>query len=373
MPHISGPADGPVAVTGASGYIGSQLVRNLINEGYTVRGCVRDATRQDKVGYLKALNGQGPGSIEIYSRDLFQASAGVYDDVFEGCSAVFHVAADVGSDPTYGERTPQRTFDGCMTATTGVLESCRKAKSVRRVVYTSSTSAVMGLGPGGHSGEGYEYQDDDWAGAGPYETIEERWTVTSPRTGKVRKLWTLERQAYAMGKVEAEQYAHQWGAQTGIDVVSCNPCHVLGPLMGRAHNTTWQKRIGQMLMGEGGHEGRPPMLWNIIDNRDIAESQRLMATSEVASNGSRYMLAATDVSGEFTVQELIDALRELYPDIDVAGDYRPPPTPDRPHGKCTKAITELGLQTHGVRDTLRATVDSLIDVAGVTPKMRSAR
>ncbi|PZC48337.1 MAG: bifunctional dihydroflavonol 4-reductase/flavanone 4-reductase [Chloroflexi bacterium] len=370
MPHISGPADGPVAVTGASGYIGAQLVKNLISDGYTVRGCVRDATRQDKVGYLNALNDQGPGSIEILSRDLFQAADGVYDDVFQGCSVVFHVAADLGTDPTYGDRSPQRTFDGCMTTTTGVLDSCAKAGSVQRVVYTSSLAAVAGLGSGGAPGDGYEYQDDDWAGAGPYETIEHRWTVTSPRTGELRKLWTLERQAYAMGKVEAEQYAYKWGAETGIDVVTCNPCHVLGPLMGKAHNTTWQQRIGQMLQGENGHEGRGNILWNIIDNRDIAESQRLMAVSDVATNGSRYILAATEASGELTVQQLIDTLQQIYPDTDIAGDYAPPPTADTPHAKSTKAIRELGLTTHSVRDTLTATVDSLISVAGIVPKAR---
>lgn len=36
------PADGPVAVTGASGYIGSWTVRDLLEHGYGVRACVRD-------------------------------------------------------------------------------------------------------------------------------------------------------------------------------------------------------------------------------------------------------------------------------------------------------------------------------------------
>ncbi|MDD9947218.1 MAG: NAD-dependent epimerase/dehydratase family protein [Myxococcales bacterium] len=373
MPHINGPQDGPVAVTGASGYIGSHVVRCLVRDGYTVHACVRDASRKDKTAHLLAMGEQGPGTVRIFSADLLKAQQGAYDEAFQNCVAVFHVAADLGSDPNYGRPTPQRTFDSCMTATQGVLESARQARTVRRVVYTSSTSAVMGLRPGGKTAEGYEYKDDDWAGEGPYETIEERWTVVSPRSGKVHKLWTLERQAYAMGKVEAEQYAYRWGAEHGIDVVSCCPCHVLGPLLIKAHDATWQHRIGLMLQGRSGHRGRPNMLWNIVDVRDVAKAQVLMATSDVAKNGSRYMLAAPDSHGELTVQELLDTLAEIYPNVDIAGDYAPPPTEDQPHGKSAKAIRELGLRPHTTRQTLRDTCESLFAVASVKPALKRAQ
>ena len=46
------PADGPVAVTGASGYIGSWTVQDLVEEGYDVRACVRDTTKPEKVDHL---------------------------------------------------------------------------------------------------------------------------------------------------------------------------------------------------------------------------------------------------------------------------------------------------------------------------------
>jgi hypothetical protein len=127
-----------------------------------------------------------------------------------------------------------------------------------------------------------------------------------------------------------------------------------------------------MLQGESGHEGRFNSLWNIIDARDIAEAQRLLATSETAKNGSRYILAAIDASGELTVQELIDTLGELYPDIDVAGGYEPPPTPDHPHGKSTKAINELGLKTHSIGETLKDTGDSLMAFGVIEPAMKKA-
>lgn len=40
--------DGPVAVTGASGYIGSRIVEDLLDQGYQVHACVRDASNSKK-------------------------------------------------------------------------------------------------------------------------------------------------------------------------------------------------------------------------------------------------------------------------------------------------------------------------------------
>ena len=40
--------DGPVAVTGASGYIGSRIVEDLLQQGYEVHACVRDASNEQK-------------------------------------------------------------------------------------------------------------------------------------------------------------------------------------------------------------------------------------------------------------------------------------------------------------------------------------
>ncbi len=371
MPSISGPEEGPVAVTGASGYIGSHLVKNLVEAGYNVYACVRDTSRTDKISYLHAMDEKGPGNIELYSCDLIKAAEGSYDEAFAGCSAVFHVAADIGTDPTYGKPSPQRIYDGLLDATGGVLESCRKAGTVKRVVYTSSCAAIMG---GGRFAD-YIYTEEDWVG-GSYESLEERHTSTNPE-GKISMNWTVEQKDYAKGKVDAEKLGYAFGEKHGIDVVSCCPCHVLGPLLGKPHNTIWQHRIGLFLSGTTFRDltfapvDGPGMRWNIIDVRDIAEAQRLMATSEVAQNGSRYMLVATDESGELSMRMLLDLLAELYPEIDVARDYDPPATDARLRARCTKAITELGLKTHHVRDTLKATGDTLIEFGCITPARKS--
>ena len=60
MPPIS-PADGPVAVTGASGYVGAHIVLNLVDHGYHVRCCVRDATNPLKYAPAPPARAPRPG------------------------------------------------------------------------------------------------------------------------------------------------------------------------------------------------------------------------------------------------------------------------------------------------------------------------
>ena len=78
------------------------------------------------------------------------------------------------------------------------------------------------------------------------------------------------------------------------------------------------------------------------DSLPVPRHGPLMATSSVATNGSRYILGATDESGELSARQMRDALSGLYPDVAVGGAWRTPDTPDFWHAKCTKAIRELG-------------------------------
>ncbi|MDG2072467.1 MAG: NAD-dependent epimerase/dehydratase family protein [Pseudomonadales bacterium] len=366
MPAISGPDAGAVAVTGASGFIGAHVVKNLVENGYQVRACVRDSSLTEKMAYLMAIDEKGPGSIELFSCDLMRAAEGAYDEAFIGCAAVFHVAADIGTNKTYGSPSPEVMYEGLLAATAGVLESCRKAGTVKRVVYTSSTAAVMGPGLPDRPVD-FEYTEDDWAG-GSYETLEQRYTSTN-RKGETFMNWNIQRSSYAKGKVDAEKFGYEFGETNGIDVVSVCPCHVLGPLMGKPHDTVWQHRIGLMLAGTTDFPSAG-MNWNIIDVRDIAEIQRLAATSHLATNGSRYMAVAHEESGEPTMQELLDTLGELFPNFNIAGDYVPDQSDTRLRAKCTKAINELGLKPHNVLDTLRDTGNSLIDLGCIEPALK---
>ena len=271
---------------------------------------------------------------------------------------MLHVAADLATDPTYGEMSPDRMYAGLFDATQNVLDSIEKAGTVKRLVYTSSTAAVMGPQSEG-APQPHIYSEDDWSG-GTYESLEERWQGG----------WTIEKNAYAVGKVECEKMTYAWGDKTGIDVVTSCPCHVLGPLLCKAHDTIWQHRLGEIFAGRYSID----MMWNICDVRDIAQSQRLMLETEAATNGTRYMnvspgdVGALDspdapnrASGEPTARELVDMLKTLYPDVEGIGGPKPM-TPDRnsPLARCHKAEQELGLRCHIIMDTLKDTIDTLI-------------
>lgn len=348
MPAIS-PADGPVAVTGASGYIGSWIVQDLIEQGYTARACVRDASNGDKVDHLLAMNEQGlRGRVELAEGDLFDS--GSYDGAFAGCSAVIHAGATVG----YNRETPQEVYDGCFTEVRHVLESAAKSAALKRFVFTSSFAAVGHPRP-----QGYVFTEKDWCGDN-LEGYNGRWTRDS--IPKNRDL------AYAMAKAEAERMIYEFAAQDGrFEAMAILPLHVIGPLMCANHDQgwSWQNCIKFMLMGKAYKKSKGGrMLWNNVDVRDVGTAHRLCAESTVAGNGSRYILSASDREGELYTWQLQARLAELFPAVaeiggeEMDGGEPAQPTYDSPRSYCLLAMQELGLNPYPIDETLKATGDS---------------
>ena len=349
MTHSISPADGPVAVTGSAGFIGSHIVLNLVEHGYAVRACVRDTANLANTAHLVAMNNIGPGSVELFACDM--TVAGAYDEVFEGCSGVFHAAAEMGN---LEGSTPLKVYEGGLEATKLVVDSIRKAGSVKRLVYTSSFAAV------GHPcDEGYQYTEDSWA-----DMEQERRPAKSA--------WTMDvvarnrEVAYAMTKVEAERFVYQQAEESGFVANGVCPCHVIGPLLSASHQRpwSWQTRIGDMLEGYS----HPRMFWNIVDVRDVAETQRLIAESSDNHNGQRYNLVATDETGMMSQQDLQAILQNLYPGIGIGGIYRDGRTYRSPVAVLEKAVTQLGLKPHTVVESIRDNADSLLSWGLVEPR-----
>ncbi|HCP48761.1 MAG: hypothetical protein CMQ50_10350 [Gammaproteobacteria bacterium] len=350
-------ADGPIAVTGSSGYIGSWIVQDLVEQGYTVRACVRDATNPDKVDHLLAMNDADlPGRVELANGDLFDP--GSYDDAFKDCSAVLHAGAAVG----YNRETPQEVYDGCFTEVEHVLESAIKGGSLKRFVFTSSFAAVGHPRP-----EGYIFTESDWCGDN-VEGYRGAWTEDNiPKNRDI---------AYAMAKARAEHMMYEMAEKEDtFDAMAILPLHVIGPLMCTNHDQgwSWQNCMKFMWLGKEYKKSKGGrMLWNNVDVRDVGRAHRLCAESTVAKNGSRYILSATDPSGELFTWQLQAKMQELFPDVaevggeEMNGNQPVEPTYDSPRSYCTLAIDELGLDTYSIDETIKATGDSYIKL-GLVP------
>jgi len=344
------PKDGPVVVTGSGGFIGSHIVLNLVKRGYQVRACVRDASNIANNAHLQSMNQIGAGSVELHSCDMMLP--GAYDEAFRGAVGVFHAAAEMGN---LDGSTPMKVYEGGVEATALVIDSIKKSGSVRRLVYTSSFAAV------GHPcEEGYQYTEDSWADMNQEARREgSEWTMEV--VARNREV------AYAMTKVESERLVYSEAEANGFDAFGVCPCHVIGPLLTAGHQRpwAWQTRIGDMLEGFGHRR----MFWNIVDVRDVAEAQVLIAENTENSNGQRYNLVATDESGLINQEMLQTILQDLYPGLAIAGNSKEGATFRSPVAVLEKCVTQLGLKPYSVVDAIRDNADSLLQWGLVKPRL----
>lgn len=357
MPTIQ-PSDGPVAVTGAAGYIGAHTVHAFMESGYTVRACVTNPNAAEKVDHLNAMNQEGlAGKVEIVQGNILEE--GSYDAPFSECSAVLHV----GTPMLYGgENSPRETYDGMVEGILRVLDSANKAGTVKRFVYTSSFAAI------GHpSPSGYEYTEEDWADQGRERDV--GWnTENIDKDGGF---------AYALGKVETERLVNSYAeGDASFDAVSICPCVVLGPLLSTAHEGlgSWQWALARMLEGKSCPRGWQA-LWNIVDVRDVGKAHLLVCEEESVRPSSRYQLTATDESGCLNVDQLQEHLQNQFPELTVGG--RPPEMAaflerrgkihEGPIAYCKRAVQDLNLKTHPIEDTLKTTGETMMKLGLCNP------
>jgi CDP-glucose 4,6-dehydratase len=126
--------DRPVLVTGATGLVGSWLVRRLLGLGAEIICLVRDWIPQSELVNSRLIEQVKVVRGDIRDQELLERTLGEYEIV-----SAFHLAAQT----TVGvaNRNPVSTFDVNIRGTWALLEACRRSPRVQQVVMASSDKA----------------------------------------------------------------------------------------------------------------------------------------------------------------------------------------------------------------------------------------
>src|SRR3954451_993636 len=227
-------------VTGATGYLGVELVRELRRRGRDVRALARSEASAERIAGLGAEIAVG----DVTDPDSLGPALGGVDRVFHLAGVVGHRARDEG-----------RLMEVNVQGSANLLAAARDA-GAGRVVYTSSVAA---MGPAGNPG---------------YPRSEQHFLLDGDDgRGDFR---------YARSKARGEQHALR-AAEEGMDVVVVNPGFVIGP--GDVHRvSSWP--IEEYMRGVLRAIVRGGLSY--VDARDVVGG--MLAAEERGRAGERYIL-----------------------------------------------------------------------------------
>jgi hopanoid-associated sugar epimerase len=240
-------------VTGGTGFIGSHLVRSLLQSKYQVTALVRE---NSNLGNLQGL------AIDIVKGDLKDSN--IWEQM-QGCEYLFHVAAHY----SLWQKDRDLLYFNNVEGTRNILAAAKKA-GIQRTVYTSSVAAI-GVGK-------------------PGEIVDE--THQSP----VEKLVG----DYKKSKFLAEQVAIE-AANKGQDIVIVNPSSPIGAFDIKPTPTgdiilRFLRREMPAYVDTG---------LNFIDVRDVAIGHLLAL--QKGKSGDRYILGNQNL----TLKQLLEQLAQI--------------------------------------------------------------
>ncbi|CAG8977031.1 hypothetical protein HYALB_00008889 [Hymenoscyphus albidus] len=328
-----------VLVTGASGYVGAELLNSLLSRGYNVKAAVRKDSSADKI---KNSHSKYASQLSFAIVKDLQTPGG-HDEAVKGVEGVFHLAS-----PFVLEVKDNATdlLDPAINGTVELLKSIHKNNpNVKRVVLTSSFASILDMSKGNRPG--YVYTETDWNPC----TYEEAADNNTP--GAV---------SYCASKALAEKAAWDYirdNTPTFSMTAMCPPM-VYGPsstlFPGFAHLNTSSADIYRLFNGSS-QEVPETTFYGWVDVRDLAEAEVRAYESDMAA-GQRYLTA----SSGFTYQQIVDIIREEFPEkkksTPVGRANEPFPVVYHPSNE--KVKRELGLEFRNLRTTIVDMVNQMI-------------
>jgi len=248
-----------VLVTGASGFLGSHVVKELLSRGYSVKATTRSLSNAK---FLQEMT----GNLEIVEMDLLNANQ-VAKAVI-GCEDVIHCAATL---PVGAKNAKRDIVDPSIIGTRNLVNAM---EGVKRVVHTSSVAAIRST----KYENGRVFSNDDWCEDGSVKT-----------------------NPYGYAKAGAEKIIRDWALERDVRLVTINPSILFGPVLDKRHLKGSMEYLKHFVKG-------PPFVLNVhinfVDVRDVAIAH--VNALEMGENGGRYLIH----SGGLWMREIGLLLRE---------------------------------------------------------------
>ncbi|KAL6851847.1 NAD(P)-binding protein [Trichoderma novae-zelandiae] len=205
-----------LVLTGATGFLGFRVLTVALEAGYNVRLVVRSAAKANKVLNSPSIKALSPSAeklsyVIVENMDV----PGAFDEALKGAAYVIHCASPIPSFGAEAPPTPEQYAEFFVQAarrvTIGLLESSRKAGTIKRIVITSSVAANVPF-------HYYLGQGDD-----KIFDAESRIPVDKGPYGS-------ELQAYSASKAAALNESEAWVAENkpGFDLISILPGWIFG-------------------------------------------------------------------------------------------------------------------------------------------------
>eukprot|EP01121_Diplochlamys_sp_Union-15-3_P015593 TRINITY_DN5192_c0_g2_i1.p1 TRINITY_DN5192_c0_g2~~TRINITY_DN5192_c0_g2_i1.p1 ORF type:complete len:329 (+),score=76.21 TRINITY_DN5192_c0_g2_i1:68-1054(+) len=322
-----------VCVTGASGFIASHVVNDLIASGkYKVRGTVRDLKKPEVIEHLKAYGDK----LQLFEADLLKE--GSFKEAFSGCKYVFHVASPFFFNTTDGVKD---LVEPAVNGTKNVLREALAA-GVKRVILTSSMAAVCGNQR--QTNPNHVWTEEDWA--------DSTYEAGNP--------------TYAYSKVAAEKAAWEFVKENPkLELVVINPSFVLGPPLSKRTSGTSISQVSKLLHGDW-KDGAPASSVGVCDVRNVSQAHVRAAEVEEAK-GNRFLVTSPN---QLSWLNIADVLRKAYPDLTglptkYQGD---PPTLLQNSSKVDKVQKVLGVKLIPFESTAKDMAEALFKLGIVEKK-----
>lgn len=253
-----------ILVTGGTGFLGSYLIRLLIQNGYKVRALKRPSSPME-------LLPETAGKVEWAEGDVTDIVS--LEDAFSGVTHVMHCAAISSFHPRDAERLVRTNIHGTTNVVNIALET-----GVQKMIHVSSIAAF------GRSKE--RPRMDETA----------RWVQSSGNT------------RYAMSKYLSEQEVWRAHAE-GLPVAIVNPSVILGSGFWDAGSPRFFAQIDHGLkFCPTGHSG-------FVDVRDVARFMLLLLESDIS--GERFILNADNIPFRELFERIAGELGVSAPSIKV--------------------------------------------------------